>query len=531
MSTGKKQEGDLAPGTTVGQYSIQRRIGAGGMGEVYEALHAGLNKRVAIKTLRRQFLEHETIAARFLREGQVASRIRHPNVVDVTDVGVIDGLPCLVMEYLEGESLHEMLKRQPVLPVDRLVDIVLPLLGAVEAAHQLGIVHRDLKPANIHLTQSWNGEQIPKVLDFGISKLLHEPAPSSLTTDSTFLGSPHYVSPELARGEKQLDGRSDQYSLGVILYEGACGVRPFAHRADTFMSLMYAIAQGDFEPPRRHRPELPREFEAIVLRAMALRKESRYPSLRELARALLPYASERTRLLLAPGFLGSGVIPAVASEVTLAEGPARLPALAQSQAKGGFEETHGTLGRSASALAAEPRSALRHPMGWIAAGSAAAVAGLVFAWAGLFGFAKLERLAAEPREGEVEAVGAQSYYADVSVEPDTATLTLDGAFIGSGRMRRSFPVGDPAHDLLVSAEGYAPKLIRFDHASPPPARVLLEPLPSEAASGSARAPSAPSRPEPGRSGSPGAKLEPRIEPLKPAAKPPPTDTVDPWDDQ
>jgi tRNA A-37 threonylcarbamoyl transferase component Bud32 len=528
MSTGKKQDGDLAPGTTVGQYTIQRRIGAGGMGEVYEAVHAGLNKRVAIKTLRRQFLEHETIAARFLREGQVASRIRHPNVVDVTDVGVIDGLPCLVMEFLEGESLHAVLKREPMLALDRLVDIVLPLLGAVETAHQLGIVHRDLKPANIHLAESWNGEKIPKVLDFGISKLLHEPAPSELTTDSTFLGSPHYVSPELARGEKKLDGRSDQYSLGVILYEGACGVRPFAHRADTFMSLMYAIAQGDFEPPRRHRPELPREFEAIVLRAMALHRESRYPSLRELARALLPYASERARVMLAPSFLGSGVIPAAAAEVTFAEGPARqsIPQLA---ARGPFEETHGTLGRSASALATPAATRLRRPLGWIAAAGMSALAGLALTWAGLSGFAKLQRMTGDTQEGEVEVIAgvpSQSYVADVSVDPATATLSLDGTVIGTGSMKRSFPVGGGGHSLLISADGYAPQIIEFHHGAPPPARVKLEPLPSDSdgTSSAARPPASPTRPP-----APASKEQPKLEPVKPITKPAHPDLSDPWE--
>ena len=260
------RRGDLAPGTAVGQYTVRRRIGAGGMAEVYEALHSGLNKRVAIKTLRREYADNPTLVARFLREAQVASSFRHPHIVDVTDVGIIDDLPCLVMEYLEGETLHALLKRRLSLPLDELVNLMLPVIAAVRTAHEHGVVHRDLKPANIFLTTAWTGGVHPKVLDFGISKLVAEPEPSALTTDSTFLGSPHYVSPEQARGERVLDGRADQYSIGVMLYEAACGVRPFAHRAQTFMALMYAIAQGDYAPPRAHRPDLPPEFEAIVLR-------------------------------------------------------------------------------------------------------------------------------------------------------------------------------------------------------------------------------------------------------------------------
>lgn len=511
MPAGPNPDGDLAPGTSVGQYTIQRRIGSGGMGEVYEAVHIGLNKRVAIKTLRRQFCEHETIVARFLREGQVASRIRHPNVVDVTDVGVIDGLPCLVMEYLEGDSLHTVLKNQPIMPLDKLVDLLLPVLGAVEAAHQVGVVHRDLKPANIFVARTRDGESVPKVLDFGISKLLHEPAPSTLTTDSTFLGSPHYVSPELARGEKDLDGRSDQYAIGVILYEGACGIRPFAHRAETFMSLMYAIAQGDFHPPRHHRPDLPREFEAIVMRAMAIRRESRYPSLRDLARSLLPYASERVRMLLAHSFQSSGVIPASSAEVTFSEGMA-------ASGRPSFEETHGTLGRSASALASKPVApAARGPVGWAAAGTLAVLAGLGITWAGLTLVATLDRASAGGSEAEIEAVGSsptQSYVATVIAKPETATLTLDGVMVGTGSMSRTFPVGDALHTLLVSADGHAAKVIQFNHAAPPPARVELEPLPKADATPKPR---------------PAPAAAPRGDKPPPPKTPPPTDEVDPWD--
>ncbi len=292
---------DFQAGATVGQYTITRRIGTGGMGEVYEAVHAGLDKKVAIKTLRREHAEHETIVARFLREGQVASRIHHPNIVNVTDVGVIEGLPCLIMEYLEGEPLQALFKREKLIPVSRLVDLLLPVIAAVHAAHNQGVIHRDLKPANIFLARTWTGEVEPKVLDFGISKLMQDPGEITKAT-SSFLGSPHYASPELARGDKGLDARSDQYALGVILYEGSCGVRPFAHRAESFMSLMYAITEADYLPPRHHRPELPAAFEAAVLRAMAKHREDRYPSVHDLGRALLPFASARAKLLWEPVF-------------------------------------------------------------------------------------------------------------------------------------------------------------------------------------------------------------------------------------
>jgi serine/threonine protein kinase len=297
---------DSLPTGTLGQYRVRARIGSGGMGEVFDAVHVTLGKRVAIKTLRRRFLDDEIVVARFLREGQLASRMRHPNIVDVTDVGVIDGLPCLVMEHLEGETLSQVIRRDGPMKPSGLVDHLLPIIAAVDFAHDHGVLHRDLKPSNIFLARSWNGEMHPKVLDFGISKLVHESAEAALTTDSAFVGTPHYASPESVRAEKAADRRSDQYSMGVILYEGTTGIRPFADKGGSFVTMAMAICNGDFPPPRAHKPELPESFERVVLRAMALHADDRFLGMRELGAALLPFASERARVIWAPTFEGAG---------------------------------------------------------------------------------------------------------------------------------------------------------------------------------------------------------------------------------
>lgn len=296
---------DTLPTTSLGHYKVRAKIGSGGMGDVFDALHTGLNKRVAIKTLRKRFLDDEIVVARFLREGQLASRIRHPNIVDVTDVGMMGGLPCLVMEHLEGESLSAMIRREGRLPVETIVDLLLPILAAADFAHDHGVVHRDLKPSNIFLSRSWNGEIVPKVLDFGISKLVHDSQQAALTTDSAFVGTPHYASPELMRADKLADGRSDQYSMGVILYEAVTGIRPFADLGNNFVALAMAICKGEYTPVRERNPAVPVAFEQVIQRAMALQAQDRFVSMRALGEALLPFGSDRARMIWAPTFRGT----------------------------------------------------------------------------------------------------------------------------------------------------------------------------------------------------------------------------------
>lgn len=343
------------PAGTLGQYRVRARIGSGGMGDVYDAVHVTLDKRVAIKTLRRRFLDDQVVVARFLREGQLASRMRHPNIVDVTDVGVIDGLPCLVMEHLEGETLSQLIRRDGPMELSALVDFLLPILAAIEFAHDHGVLHRDLKPSNIFLTRSWNGEIHPKVLDFGISKLVHESTEAALTTDSAFVGTPHYASPESVRAEKAVDRRSDQYSMGVILYEGATGVRPFAAKSGSFVSMAMAICSGDFQPPRAHCPTLPEGFERVILRAMSLNAEDRFPGMRELGVALLPFASDRARVIWAPSFQAQGseasgtgqpspetqLLQGTGGKTALVQSPSSPPGQAPYSATGPAQPQHG----------------------------------------------------------------------------------------------------------------------------------------------------------------------------------------------
>ncbi|MGC4121837.1 MAG: protein kinase [Myxococcales bacterium] len=288
----------LQPNQQLGQYRIVRLLGEGGMGAVYEAVHVELNRRVALKTLKTEVENLPTVLERFLREGRAAARIRHPHVVDVLDAGQIDGTAYLVMEFLEGEDLEVLLRRETRLAMARVTEIMIPVMAAVDAVHRQGIIHRDLKPQNIFLIRGPYGEPSPKVLDFGISKVAA--SNSNLTSVGEALGSPFYMSPEQARGMRTLDARSDQFALAVILYELLTGVRPFD--APNAFAVLVAIQSAAPVPLGERLPELPAPFAAAVARALSREPADRFESVLEFGRALLPFASERTKVLWTPLF-------------------------------------------------------------------------------------------------------------------------------------------------------------------------------------------------------------------------------------
>ncbi len=287
------QDDPLQAGAVFGRYVIARRIGKGGIGAVYEATHADLQKRVALKTLHPEYARDPQVRARFLQEGKAASRLRHPHVVDVSDFGVQDGNAFLVMEYLEGEGLDAVLAREGALSVERIAELLLPICSAVSAAHREGIVHRDLKPENIFLARNALGQTLPKVLDFGISKLDDPGSNFVKTGTAALLGTPYYMSPEQAQGARGVDARSDQYALGVILYECTTGQKPFD--ADALYVLLKNIVEGACAPPRQLVPTLPERFERMVLRAMNVAPEGRFPSVDDLARELVSFAAAPAR--------------------------------------------------------------------------------------------------------------------------------------------------------------------------------------------------------------------------------------------
>ena len=293
-------QGMLRPGVVLGKYRIVGQLGSGGMGSVYEAVHTGIGKPVALKTMTAALANDPRAEQRFLREAAAASRLEHPHVVDVTDFGSDSGVIYIVMELMRGEDLAALVQRAPAgLDVSFVADVMLPVCAGVFAAHEKGVIHRDLKPQNVFLARTALGDVVPKVLDFGISKLIDEQANSALTNSGSVMGTTHYLSPEQVTG-MPIDGRSDEFALGVILYECVTGRRP--HEGETIFTIMRAISDGRFTRPMAVRPDLPPQFEAVILKAMSNRPDGRFPTVHDMGRALLPFASPKGRVMWAEYF-------------------------------------------------------------------------------------------------------------------------------------------------------------------------------------------------------------------------------------
>ncbi|MCG5053562.1 MAG: serine/threonine protein kinase [Myxococcales bacterium] len=286
-------QSELVPGMRLGRYKIIRRLGEGGMSAVFEAVHVDIHKPVAIKVLSKQLAQQEDAQVRFLREAAAASRLQHPHVVDVADFGTEEGRSFLVMELMRGEDLAQHIQRVGPMAVDALADVMLPICAGVQAAHEMKIVHRDLKPQNIFLCRTAMGGIVPKVLDFGISKVV-DAETAALTHSGMMMGTPYYLSPEQII-QNSADHRSDQYALGVILYECATGRRP--HEAETLYGILNSITQGSYPRPRALAPGLPESFETLILRTLAQDASRRFPSVHALGKALLAYASDRQRVI------------------------------------------------------------------------------------------------------------------------------------------------------------------------------------------------------------------------------------------
>ena len=298
--TGADQEGIPRPGDVLaGRFRVERVLGVGGMGVVVAAHHLQLDRRVALKFLLPEVAKQENVVTRFAREARAAARIQSEHVARVLDVGVLeDGRPYLVMEYLEGRDLEAEVQARGPLPVASSVDWVLEACEALAEAHAAGIVHRDLKPANLFLTRRADGSALVKVLDFGISKntLLEASGQSGPALTQTFaqLGSPRYMSPEQLRSSKDVDARADIWALGLILHELLTGDTAFD--GTTLPELHVAILTHAPRPVRSLRPDVPVELEAAISHCLEKDPARRFPTVAELARAIVPFGTMQAQL-------------------------------------------------------------------------------------------------------------------------------------------------------------------------------------------------------------------------------------------
>ncbi len=281
---------DLHQARRLGQYQLGEKLGEGGMGEVYLAEHELLKRPCALKMIKPGVNTNPIALARFEREVQSAAMLSHPNTIEIFDYGhTHDGTFYYVMEYLPGLTVSDLVRQAGPMPPGRVIYIMKQVCGALAEAHRYGLVHRDLKPANILVAILGGKCDFAKVLDFGLVKLTATPDAPQLTADYTVSGTPQYMSPEQATATAGVDGRADIYSLGAILYFMLTGRPPFEGTNPT--ELLIAHARDPVVPPSHHRPEIPADLEAVVLRCLAKQPGDRYPDARALAAALAACAS------------------------------------------------------------------------------------------------------------------------------------------------------------------------------------------------------------------------------------------------
>ncbi len=424
-----------------GRYELQQEIGEGAMGRVYKAWDPLVRRVVAIKTIRSEYLTHETsqeYLRRFRREAQAAGRLSHPHIVSIYDVGET----YFVMEYLEGTTLQALLTGRGKLPLDEALGLLTPLADALDYAHGSSIVHRDIKPANIMVLDDGR----PKLMDFGVARL----ESSVATASGQFFGSPSYMAPEQISGS-EVTHRSDLFSFAVLAYEVITGRRPF--EGDSITAVMYKVVNVDPPPPRQWDFDLPPIYDDIFRRALSKGPADRYPDAASLVSALqlkdIESELEALTELVAPEVPAPQVSPAAV--VPMAPGAEETADLRDDLA------------------AAGQRARARKTWAWLAGAVLLAVA------VGASTYFREPPAAMVVPPAPTRPPGPATFR--VEAEPEGARVWVDEADVGPAPI--ALPVSGGRHKVRVAVDGYAPAELSLDitaGTAPPPLRFVLNPV-------------------------------------------------------
>ena len=277
----------LGPGVVLnGRYVVERDLAEGGMALVYQGRDRQTGRVVAIKSLFESYSNNPVVRERFLDEGRIQMMLKHPNILQVYEV-VYDPALAFVMELVQGGTLEDELQRGGPLPEQRVIEVTLPVMSALGMAHSRGIIHRDLKPSNILMARGPQGQETPKVMDFGVAKMSRV---QELTATGTTVGTLHYMSPEQIVGSKKIDGRADIYSMGITLYKLATGEVPF--NASSEFALMMAQVEAQPRPPREINPSISLQLQRIILKALEKRPSQRFQTIKAFTEALIDLLDE-----------------------------------------------------------------------------------------------------------------------------------------------------------------------------------------------------------------------------------------------
>ncbi|MBX2814115.1 MAG: serine/threonine protein kinase [Myxococcales bacterium] len=452
----------LSSGATVGRYCVRRELGAGGMGAVYEAVHVDLGKRVALKVLHPWIAEVPQIRSRFLLEGQAVARIRHPNVVDVYDVGQDVGWTYLVMELLDGHGLQEAIDARGRLSLSEIAEVLVPIASALGAAHQSGIVHRDVKPSNIFLSAGDFGEMVPKLLDFGISKVDEDSSDACCV-----LGTPLYMSPEQAFGSPAVDARSDQYSLGVIAYQCATGRLPF--EADSLYWALHKVVEAAFEAPEELKAVDP-AFEKFVCRSMARSPEDRFDTMTDFARALLHWGDDQLIAVWSPLF-GGGLGPELSLKRLFMLPPPVWASSAEEPTSP--ESSIGTINEQQMMLADFGEQwAGTYSNSQTILSVVALSMGIILAVFTVNGSSSPSVAAVVTTTKDKPPPAEEYMMVSLEVEPPDAKLELNGLSVGRGLLHIRLPIDGSIYQLRITSPTYEPVVFMFREI-PPPTKLSL----------------------------------------------------------